>query len=178
MNRAVIRSFVFIGLIVALGCSTDTPTEPTGTTATATPTPTPAPTPEPTPEPAATGCTLEPRDECGGSESAPGVFGCCDTNVGTDDVYGHQVVAAMQEVLKEPGVLDGAGSIIDEDAFVQAVAAKVEEMFLLCAKQGGPPDELAVKGNNDFSEQFDIVLGSNNTPLFGFFAARCSPARF
>ena len=98
--------------------------------------------------------------------------------MGTDDVYGHQVVAAMEEVLKEPGVLDGAGSIIDEDAFVQAVAVKVEEMFALCAQQGGPPDELAVKGTNDFSEQFDIVLGTDSTPLFGFFAARCSPARF
>ena len=175
MNRAVIRSFALIGLFVALGCSSDNPAEPTGTTATATPTP--APTPEPTPEPAATGCTLEPQPDCSAPLSAPGIFGCCDTNVGTDDVYGHQVVSAMEEVMKEPGFLNAEGKVIDEDEFVRAVAVKVEELFLLCAAQGPPPDELAAKGENGFNEQFDIVQG-DGTPLFGFFAARCSPARF
>ena len=119
MNRAVIRSFAFLGLIIALGCGGgDSPAEPTGTTATATPTP--APTPEPTPEPAATGCSLEPQAECGAPQSAPGIFGCCDTNVGTDDVYGHQVVSAMEEVMKEPGFLNAEGKVIDEDEFVRA----------------------------------------------------------
>jgi hypothetical protein len=115
--------------------------------------------------------------ECGGPEGPEGVYGCCTMHVSGNGRFGAQVEAA--QIIAEtdhPGLFDAAGRVRDEDAYVQAVAVELRQMGL-CAKQGGPSDELGVKDSNNWNEQYDIVLG-NMYPRRGGFVARCVPARF
>jgi hypothetical protein len=113
--------------------------------------------------------------ECGASEGPAGVFGCCRAE-GTQQ-FAAQVDAAIAIVQRErPGVVSG-DRVLSEDGFVQAVAQILEQRFGLCAKQGGPADEVAVKSSNSFNEQYDIVFG-NGTVRTGGYTVTCRPARF
>ena len=86
-----------------------------------------------------------------------------------------QVEAAQAEVARlRPDFFEG-GRVRSEDAYVQEVA-RILRSRGLCASQGGPKDEVAVKTSNDWNDQYDIVLGSGQT--WNSYQVTCRPARF
>ena len=143
-------------VVVGLPTGSPTPTPP--------PTSSPAPTASPvgTPTPSAGSCSLAPMPE--GSpcrEETPSFLA--------------QVEATQADVLRtRPDLFEG-GRVRSEDAYVQEVA-RVLRTRGLCAAQGGPKDEVAVKTTNDWNDQYDIVLGSGQT--WTSYQVTCRPARF
>lgn len=132
------------------------------------PTATPPPGSSPTPSPSGTAtpnqgtCNLAPMPE--GSpcrEESPR--------------FQTQVEAAQADVLRTRPDLFSGGVVRSEDAYVQEVA-RVLRTRGLCAVQGGPKDEVAVKSTNDFNDQYDIVLGSGQP--WTSYQVTCRPARF
>src|SRR6185295_5871880 len=118
------------------------------------PTPTPPPTgsPVPTPSPAASAspsagsCNLSPMPD-----GAP-----CRAE---SPSFQTQVETAQADVKRtRPDLFEG-DRVRSEDAYVQEVA-RVLRTRGLCAAQGGPKDEVAIKSTNDWNDQYDIVLGS------------------
>ncbi len=143
----------------------------------ASPSPSPAPSasPTPAPTPSTQSCRLSSMPECGGPEGPPGVYGCCREE--SSSLFQGQVDAAIDIVRREqPGLVVG-DLVPNEGAFVAAVARTLTQRFGLCATPGGPADEVGVKSNNNFSEQFDIVFGSG-TVRTGGYTVTCRPARF
>ena len=152
-------------------------TTPGGPTAAATPTPapTPAPTPTPTPSPTIRTCNLSANDDCGNS-------GCCRQG-GTLEFEG-EIEAAQAELRRSsPDLFNPNGSLaVDEVTYTAALAKKITEMTGLCARGGGRPtsisrDEVAVKRDNNMSQNVDVILGANNTPYVGG-VYTCRPASF
>jgi hypothetical protein len=86
-----------------------------------------------------------------------------------------QVEAAQAEVRRNRPDLFEGNRVRSEDAYVQEVA-RVLRTRGLCASQGGPKDEVAVKNTNDWNDQYDIVLGSGET--WTSYQVTCRPARF
>jgi hypothetical protein len=113
--------------------------------------------------------------ECGGPEGPPGVWGCCQAASAAQ--FGGQVDAAIQQLQLEQPFLFAGNRVLDDTAYVQGVARVLEQRFGLCARQGGPSDEVAVKSTNNYNEQFDILF-ANGTVRFQGIVAACSPARF
>lgn len=86
-----------------------------------------------------------------------------------------QVEAAQAEVARlRPDFFDG-GRVRSEDAYVQEVA-RILRSRGLCASQGGPKDEVAVKSTNDWNDQYDIVLSSGQP--WTSYQVTCRPSRF
>jgi hypothetical protein len=131
---------------------------------TATPPPTSSPTasPAPTATPSAGSCSLAPLPDGSSCQSETASFQA-------------QVEAAQAVVLRtRPDLFDGS-RVRSEDAYVQEVA-RVLKTQGLCAAQGGPKDEVAVKTTNDWNDQYDIVLSSGQT--WTSYQVTCRPARF
>jgi hypothetical protein len=138
--------------------------------------PTPAPTPTPTSSatPGAS-CRLPAMPECGGPEGPPGVYGCCQrTEAGQ---FAGQVDAAIDQLRAQRPDLFNGNRVLDETAYVQGVARLLEQRFGLCARQGEPDDEVAVKANNSYNEQYDILFSNGTVRMQGIVVA-CRPARF
>jgi hypothetical protein len=160
--------------LLSFGACSDTPNTPT-VVATPTPTPTPTPAPTPTPTPAIKTCTIEPNGDCGNS-------GCCRR--GGDIQFEAEIEAAMVALEKsDPDLFESDGSLaVDEEEYTAALAKKITEMTGLCARGGGRPttiskDEVAVKRDNNMSQNVDVILGSTNSPaIIG--AYTCRPASF
>jgi hypothetical protein len=91
--------------------------------------------------------------------------------------FGAEVDEAQQRVFRNRPDLFAGDRILDQDAYVQEVARVLRVEFGLCAAQGGPPDEVAVKATNDWNDQYDIVIGSNFTAWTNY-TVTCRPARF
>ena len=86
-----------------------------------------------------------------------------------------QVESAQAEVQRNRPDLFEGGRVRSEDAYVQEVA-RVLRTKGLCAAQGGPKDEVAVKTTNDWNDQYDIVLASGQT--WTSYQVTCRPSRF
>jgi len=86
-----------------------------------------------------------------------------------------QVESAQAEVQRNRPDLFEGGRVRSEDAYVQEVA-RVLRTRGLCAAQGGPKDEVAVKTTNDWNDQYDIVLSSGQT--WTSYQVTCRPSRF
>lgn len=159
-----------------------TPTSPPepSPTPSATPTPTPSPTtaptasPVPTAPPTSAACNAMP--ECGGLEGPPGVWGCCSEH--RPSRYHAEVEATVESVKTFPGMMHEDGRVVDEDRFMAAVI-DVLRMHGYCATRGGPEDEVGVKLGNDWSEQFDLLVGKTvpRVPA-SYHTVSCIPARF
>jgi hypothetical protein len=113
--------------------------------------------------------------ECGRPEGPAGVFGCCRAEDAQQ--FAVQVDSAIGIVQRERPQLFSGNRVLNEDAFVQAVAQTLVQRFSLCATQGGPADEVGVKNSNSFSEQYDIVFGNGTVRTDGY-TVTCRPARF
>lgn len=160
-----------LALLAFVSCSD---TEPAAPTVVATPTPTPTPTPAPTPTPVMT-CNLSANDDCGNS-------GCC--REGGTIQFEAEIESAMAALERSsPDLFERNGSLaVDEEVYTAALAKKIVEMHGLCARGGGRPttiskDEVAVKRDNNMSQNVDVILGSTNTPaIIGVWT--CRPASF
>lgn len=174
-------SFAVIVAVTMAGCGDGgTPTSPASPPVAATPTPSPSATPTPTPTstPGIQSCSLPSMPECSAHEGPPGVFGCCRAE--RVDVYGSQVQQAIRIVQKEhPIWFDGGDRLLgNPDDYVIEVAYVLQTRFGLCAKAGSPlDDEVAVKGSNEFSEQYDVLYSSGYVRTDGY-EVTCRPARF
>lgn len=165
---------VFLGSLAHLGCDGDAPSTPSGPVVSASPTPTPAPTPTPTP--AARTCTLTPMDDCGRS-------GCC-VRGGPAAQFDEEISVAQEALLvSSPDLFNPNGSLaVDEVTYTNALAAKITQLFGLCARGGGggtsiSRDEVAVKRDNNLSQNYDVILGAGNRPYIGEHYS-CRPASF
>lgn len=143
---------------VVIGLPTATPTA----TPNASPSTSPRPSPVPTAPPSAAACTLPAMPEGSPCRAEAPSFQA-------------QVEAAQADVLRTRPDLFDAGRVRSEDAYVQEVA-RVLRTRGLCAAQGGPKDEVAVKTTNDWNDQYDIVLGNGQT--WTSYQVTCRPARF
>ena len=132
------------------------------------PTPTPAPTASPTGSPAGT-----PTPSAGSCPLAPMPDGSpCREETGSFQTL---LEAAQADVLRTRPDLFDAGRVRSENAYVQEVA-RVLRTRGVCAAQGGPSDEIAIKSTNDWNDQYDIVLGSGQP--WTSYQVTCRPARF
>jgi hypothetical protein len=176
-NGSLTRAALFPALLLAAALTVHCGGESSAPTTVVTPAPTPTPTPAPTPSPSAsaTGCRLPPQPEC----AERGGGGCCRRE--SNDQYGEAVEMAIRDVqASHPDFFDG--DLIreeqNEDTVVALVAQRLEQRYGLCASPGNPiEDEIAVKGTNDFSEQFDIIFENDRVNVFGY-TVTCRPARF
>ena len=132
------------------------------------PTPTPQPSSSPSPSP---GATATPSQGSCSLASMPEGSPCRAESPS----FQTQVEAAQAEVLRTRPDLFLGGRVRSEDAYVQEVA-RVLRTRGLCAAQGGPKDEVAVKSTNDWNDQYDIVLGSGDP--WTSYQVTCRPARF
>jgi hypothetical protein len=181
LQRSLV-SLLALGLGVAFpGCGGGS--SPQSPTAVVSPTPTPAPTPSPsaTPPPLGTSsCKLPPMPECAAEEGPDGVFGCCKAAA---DQYSEQVYLAIRQVQHDRPELfdrDFIPDMTNQELVLQLVARELEQRYGLCAKAASPiEDEIAVKGTNAFSEQYDIIYGGGTIAVNPYgYTVTCTPARF
>lgn len=143
-------------VIVGLPGGSPTPTATPGSS------PTPTASPVGTATPTSPACTLAAMPEGSPCKAESPTFQA-------------QVEAAQAEVLRSRPDLFTGGVVRSEDAYVQEVV-RVLRARGLCAAQGGPRDEVAVKNTNDWNDQYDIVLGSGQP--WTSYQVTCRPARF
>lgn len=173
--------YVAVALLLGslAGCGSDEQTPSAATTptpapvATPTPTPTPLPTPVPTPVPG-TACGVERQSvEVDCSREAAQFFG--------------EVDAAIAKVIEErPDLFDlsqgtnGSIPVLQPGAYLRAVAAMVQNTHGLCALRAPEPrDEITVKFDNEFSENYDILLSDNRVRRGpATYRVTCRPAGF
>src|SRR5207245_345801 len=99
-----------------------------------------------------------------------------------DGVYYQQVLGAI-ELLKQrkPDIFDGKAIRLVSHYYDGLIKILAED-YGLCAVRGGagPSDELAVKGDNSFSEQWDVLAGGSNGYVYPIWSyeVTCHPAAF
>lgn len=143
-----------------------------GRPSTPTPTPTPAASPGASPSPTSSATPSSSPNAGTCSLAAMPEGSPCRAETPS---FLAQVEAAQAEVARtRPDFFDG-DRVRSEDAYVQEVA-RILRSRGLCASQGGPKDEVAVKSSNDWNDQYDIVLGSGQT--WTSYQVTCRPARF
>jgi len=173
-SRASIATLV----VLLAACGSEAPQQPTVVaTPIPTPTPEPTPTPTPTPAPVAAECQLPPKPDCGAS--------CCsESDIGLFDDEISQAQSSMPTSRPELFEPDGTiRRVVSEQQYTQALAEEIMRLFPeLCARGGGRPssisaDEVAVKRNNNKSQNVDVILGSNySQAIISYYT--CKPASF
>lgn len=134
------------------------------------PSPRPSPSPGASPTPAPSPSSSPPAGSCSLPAQPDGSPCRAET-----PSFQSQVEEAQARVRRDrPDLFDGS-RIRNEDAYVQEVARVLRTMGL-CAAQGGPRDEVAVKNTNTFNDQYDIVLSTLET--WTSYQVTCRPARF
>lgn len=168
-----VRSYSPYLLALALAACADK--EPAAPTVVATPTPTPAPTAVPTPS--IKTCTLPANDDCGRS-------GCCAPG---NFAWETEIEQAQEELEKRhPDWFNDDGTIdVEEVEYTAELAKIITEMFGICAKGGGirfgsiSRDEVAMKTDNNRSQNVDVLIGTNKGNVPGIVGAYvCRPASF
>lgn len=149
-----------------------------GSSSTPTPTATPVPaTPTPTPNTSAGSCTLPSRPDCGNS-------GCCSR--GGSELFGGAINDAQAHLERtRPDIFNSNGSLkIEELEYTNLLAKALMQLNPgMCARGGGEngesysKDEVAIKVNNDVSQNVDVIIGSSHTPYIGE-RYTCRPASF
>jgi hypothetical protein len=113
---------------------------------------------------------------------------CC--REGGTPLFDAEILQAQAAVRADhPDWFRPNGSLrVGDEQYTDAVAKKVTELFGLCARGGdarGPRggghsisgDEVAIKRDNDLSQNVDIIIGSTRTPsIVRHFT--CRPASF
>ena len=161
------------------GLDTTSPASPTGSASggtTSTPTPTPTPVATPTPA-AAASCTLPTRPDCGNS-------GCCEE--GGSPMFNGQINDAQADLERtRPDIFNSNGSLkLDELEYTDLLAKKIMQLNPgMCARGGGrsgesySKDEVAIKTDNNVSQNVDVIIGSSHVPYIGG-RYTCRPASF
>lgn len=176
-----------VSLLSACGDGTTPTSATTPPAAVATPTATPAPTPTPIALGQGLACGLPVMPECGqpGDKgqppgNPPGVWGCCTVVQNTTEQFRTMISEAIYKLKEEQPSLFGPGNLVlDEPAYSAAVARIVErDNKGVCAKTGGPHDEIAIKTSNTWSEQYDIYTQFGTAFNPPGYQVTCTPARF
>lgn len=153
----------------------------------ATPTPTPAPTPTPVVLGQGIACGLPVMPECGQPSdkgqppgNPPGVWGCCTVVADTTEQFRTMISEAIYKLKEEqPGLFGPGNTVLNEPAYSAGVARIVErDNKGVCARPGGPHDEIAIKTSNNWSEQYDIFTQFGTAFNPPGYQVSCSPARF
>ena len=80
---------------------------------------------------------------------------------------------------EQPGLFGPGNTVLNEPAYSAGVARIVErDNKGVCAKPGGPHDEIAIKTSNNWSEQYDIFTQFGTAFNPPGYQVSCSPARF
>ena len=155
-------------------CGGDKAPSPRGPTSPApAPAPTPTPVPTPTPLTIGVGCGLTPTIADGKEK--------CERSI--SDYWG-AVNDAIEQVIREKPYIfnfsdtrgDGGFKLLREAEFVLNVHKNLEGRGY-CT--GLYAEEMAVKKNNDYSENFDLVLATGHIRRGdGMYASTCYPASF
>jgi hypothetical protein len=142
----------------------------------------PSPVPTPTPEPGGS-CALPSMPECGSVgnvDPAIGLYGCCVTDKHPTFPRSSPFSSVLEDVQRKE---EDAGTVardrdgrVDEDAYVAEILHRLAARGV-CAKRGGPSDEISIKSDNSEAWQFDIHL-SNGRPRRSGYVAYCRPARW
>lgn len=148
--------------------------QPTGSVVIGAPNSSPTPTPPPTSSPTPTSSPSPTQSPSAASCSLPALPDGSPCRLETP-TFQLQVEAAQAEVLRTRPDLFVGNTVRSEDNYVQEVA-RVLRTRGLCAAQGGPKDEVAVKITNEWNDQYDIVLGNGQT--WTSYQVTCRPARF
>ena len=111
---------------------------------------------------------------------ATGKWGCCVTDKHPSFPRSSPFSGVLEEVQEAeerdrtiPRDQDGR---VDEDAYVNEILRRLGARGV-CAKRGGPSDEIGIKSSSEENWQFDIHLG-NGRPRRQGYTAYCRPARF
>jgi hypothetical protein len=119
-------------------------------------------------------CGVAANPEC----SPRGGGGCCRQGV---DVYGLDVELAIRQVQRERPNLFNGDRFVSQDASHQALLAVAGVLAGqgYCVKAGDPvEDEIAIKKTNEFSEQYDLIIGDGVAVNIHGYVVTCRPARF
>jgi hypothetical protein len=169
--RALVSSTAALLATFAACSKSQSPTAPAPSPVAATPAPSPTPSPSPTVQ----GCSLPPMPDC----SARGAGNCCSQGY---DVLGEQVYLSIRRVQEDRPELfdrDFLRRSGDAELVVELIARELERTHGLCASPGNPIfDEVAVKRTNEFSEQFDVIIGDGTAVNLYGYQVTCRPARF
>lgn len=141
-------------------------------------TPTPTPTPTQTATPTTLSCGLAAMPDCAAPEGPRGVFGCCRQR--TDELGEFVELAIRQVQATRPELFDGdriVNGLRDTELIQQLIVRTLEQRFGLCAKITSD-DEIGVKRTNDFSEQYDVIIGDGLAVNLHGYTVTCRPARF
>jgi len=169
------------------GTTPTSATAATPTTPTATPVPTATATPAPTPVLGqGLACGLPVMPECGQAAdkgvpagNPPGVWGCCTVEAGNAEQFKSIISQSINKLQQEQPAIFGSGNVVlDRPAYQLGVARILERDYKVCAKPGGPGDEIAIKTTNSYSEQYDIYTQFQTTFNPPAYAVTCVPARF
>lgn len=173
MRQGVGRTVALAGLLM-WGCSgsATNPVAPGPTSPSAAPTPSPTPTPAPVV--VAKSCTLPPM---------PNHNDCQKLAKSGNGVYYSPVVESIKQLRQEKPDFFNGQQIRQVNKYFDGVIRILEQTYGLCAVRGGegfPSDEIGVKGENSFSEQFDIMAGGSDGNVYTIwdYTATCKPARF
>ena len=79
---------------------------------------------------------------------------------------------------EQPNLFGPGNTVLDEPAYTAGIARIVERDFKVCAKTGGPHDEIAIKNTNSFSEQYDVFTQFGTAFIPPGYQVTCTPARF
>ncbi len=162
------------------GLTPSTATSPTGAASggsTSTPTPTATPTATPAPPVQTASCNLPPRPDCGNS-------GCCSE--GGSPLFNAQINDAQADLERtRPDIFNSNGSLkLDEIEYTELLAKKLMQLNPgMCARGGGQggesfsKDEVAIKVDNNVSQNVDVIIGSSHQPYIGG-RYTCRPASF
>jgi hypothetical protein len=144
----------------------------------------PKPEPTPTAPPTSSACKLPAMSECGaadttGNPDGQRVWGCCREEE-IRQVFVGKIEAAQAELERTRPDLFVAPKQIpvgSDKTYTTALAKLLTEKYGVCATSGGPEDEIGVKTGNGFSEQYDVVWGSQ-AGTWAHQTVSCRPARF
>jgi hypothetical protein len=171
LSRGACLAVTAFVALIPFACSDDTGAPSAPTTATASPTP--APTPTPTPTAATRSCSLPAMTDCGRN--------CC--REGGAPEFDNEIAAAQAALRQSmPQLFNPNGSVDEEEEYTALLAKKITEMTGLCARGGGngtsiSKDEVAIKRDNNLSQNVDVIIGSNMVPYVGG-RYTCTPASF
>jgi hypothetical protein len=106
------------------------------------------------------------------------VFGCCTRESDNPAQFRSIISAAISKLQVEQSFIFDGDTVLDRLAYQAGLARILERDYKVCAKPGGPGDEVAVKTTNDYSEQYDIYQSNAKTFNPPGYAVTCRPARF
>jgi len=166
MFHRSIASFSVLAIVMLAACGGSSPT--------AVPTPAPTPIPTPTPVPLLPGCNLAPmpdlRNQC--PELRPLYGGAVDTAI-------KKVFADHPELFDFEDVKGGglfSFKVLDQRKYTGAVVTNLHGMGYCAVDQ---LEEIAVKQNQEFNEQYNIWTSDGYARLPpGAYITTCFPAQF